>query len=139
MEFAVRKMSPKTLIRYAATNKAALAATTLDRKQIAALKRVLHRIALRHNERFFEEPVPGHPRLRMSLVRAKGDAIARARMSPGRIRAVKQRARLQAARNAYARYLQNGTNASWERFLRVHAKRGLSPIINRRDAAIRYN
>jgi hypothetical protein len=131
MEFAVRKLSPKSLIRYASTSKAAREATTLERKRIAALKRILHRRALRHNARFFNQRFPSHPRLTSPLFRARIAAHARARMSP-------TRARWMAARAAYARYSQNHTNESWNKFLRVHAKRGLSPI-NRRAAATMYN
>ena len=43
MEHVVRTLSPKSLIRYAATNRAARAATVPERRRIAALKRVLHR------------------------------------------------------------------------------------------------
>ena len=43
MEHVVRTLSPKSLIRYAATSRAARAATVPERRRIAALKRVLHR------------------------------------------------------------------------------------------------
>ena len=43
MEHAVRTLSPKSLIRYAATSRAAYASTAIERRRIAALKRVLHR------------------------------------------------------------------------------------------------
>jgi hypothetical protein len=138
MEFAVRKLSPKTLIRYASTSRAARESTTLERKRIAALKRFVHRLALRHNARFFNQRFPSHPRLVSPLFRARIAAHARARMSPASRLESKKRARWQAARAAYSRYLQNSTNESWNRFLRVHTKRGLSPI-NRRAAATMYN
>jgi len=138
MEFAVRKLSPKSLIRYASTSKAAREATTLERKRIAALKRILHRRALRHNARFFNQRFPSHPRLASPLFRARIAAHARAQMSPARKQESLARTRWQAARAAYARYSQNHTNESWNKFLRVHGKRGLSPI-NRRAAATMYN
>lgn len=138
MEFAVRKMSPKSLIRYAATSKAARESTTVERRRIAALKRFVHRLALRHNARFFNQRFPSHPRLASPLFRARITAHARAQMSPSRIKASKERARWMAARGAYARYVSNHTNESWNRFLRVHAKRGLAPI-NRQTAMRMYN
>jgi hypothetical protein len=138
MEFAVRKLSPKSLIRYASTSKAARESTTLERKRIAALKRFVHRLALRHNARFFNQRFPSHPRLASPLFRARIAAHARARMSPSHRLESKKHARWMASRAAYAKYLQNRTNESWNKFLRVHAKRGLSPI-NRRAAANMYN
>jgi hypothetical protein len=139
MEFAVRKLSPKTLIRYASTSRAARESTTLERKRIAALKRFVHRLALRHNARFFNQRFPSNPRLASPLFRARIAAHARARMSPARKQESLARTRWQAARNAYGRYVTRGyTNENWNRFLRVHAKRGLSPI-NHRAAARMYN
>jgi hypothetical protein len=133
MDFAIRKMSPKSLIRYAATSKAARAATSPERRRIAALKRLVHRLALRRDPRFFDQRL--RPRLEMSLVRAKAAAMARARMTTAQRRQNKERTRWLAARGAYARYLENG---NWNKFLRVHAKRGLPPV-SRQNAFRMYN
>ena len=133
---ATRKLSPKSLIRYAATSRSARAATSPERRQIAALKRLLHTRAFRYDPRFFEQRFrPLRPRLHMSLVRAKGNAMALARMTPGQRARYKERTRLLAARGAYTRFLQNG---NWNKFLRVHAKRGLPPI-GRQTARRMYN
>lgn len=129
----VRAMSPKTLVRYAATSKNAWNATNVERRRIDALKRVLRRRIAR--KRHFD--VLGRMRrLKLPLFDNRAAAIQRLAMSPGTVQRVKiARARREAAR-AYGRYVQTG---NWNQFMRVHIKSGGKPNINRLEARRMYN
>lgn len=129
----VRSMSPKTLVRYAATSKNAWNATNVERRRIDTLKRLLRRRVAR--KRHFDVLGPLR-RLKLPLFQNRAAAVQRLSMSPGTVQAVKKsRARREAAR-AYGRYLQNG---SWNQFVRVHVKSGGRPNITRLEARRMYN
>jgi hypothetical protein len=129
----VRAMSPKTLLRYAATSKSAWNATNIERRRIDALKRVVRRRQAR--KRHFDAFGPLR-RLKLPLFENKATAIRRLSMSPGTIRDVKRRRAIREARRAYGTYLQNG---NWNHFVRVHIKSGGKPNISRKEAFRMYN
>ena len=122
-----RKLSPKSLVRYAATSKNAYQSTAIERSRIAALKRVLRRRIARM--RHFENGV-----LRTSLHEARTTAVARASMTPAERRA----RRVSAVRNAFWRVNPNNP-AQWRRFVQLHVASGGSPNITVRNAIRMYN
>ena len=132
----VRAMSPKTLLRYAATSKNAWNATNVERRRIDALKRVLRRRVAR--TRHFDAFGPMR-RLKLPLFQNRAAAVQRLSMSPGTVQRVKiARARREAGR-AYGTYERNGTNNAWNQFVRVHIKSGGKPNISRLEARRMYN
>lgn len=131
-----KKLSPKSLVRYAATSRRAYESTAIERSRIAALKRVLRRRIARM--RHFEPP-HGSPRfLTRNLQEAHAIAIARAGMSPGLRKRNAQMRRIQAVRIAFGR-LHPGTNAQWRRFVQMHVNIGGSPSITFKNAVRLYN
>jgi len=126
-------MSPKTLVRYAATSKNAWNATNVERRRIDTLKRVLRRRIAR--KKHFDAFGPLR-RLKLPLFENRAAAVQRLTMSPGTVQRVKiARARREAGR-AYGTYVQTG---NWNQFVRVLIKSGGKPNINRLEARRMYN
>lgn len=135
----VRTLSPKSLIRYASTSRNAYESTALERKRIAALKRVLRRRVAR--ERHFDTPpfYGAHRMLRPELQQARNNAAARAGMTPEQRRRNIQRMRVRAAHDAFWQAMSTDNRASWNRFVRLHVKAGGNPAVTRHNAISRYN
>lgn len=129
----VRAMSPKTLLRYAATSKSVWNATNVERRRIDALKRVVRRRVARM--RHFDVLGPLR-RLKLPLFENRNAAIQRLTMSPGNVQAVKRERVRREARRAYGTYVRNG---NWNQFVRVHMKSGGKPNISRLEARRMYN
>jgi hypothetical protein len=130
----IRAMSPKTLVRYAATSKNAWNATSVERKRIGALKRVVRRLQARKKHIEYLGP---RSRLSSPLFGNREEAIRRLSMSPGTLRAVKKSRTKREARFAYGRYVRG--NGTWNQFVSVHVKAGGRGNINRLEARRMYN
>lgn len=127
-----KKLSPKSLVRYAATSRSAYESTAIERARIAALKRVLRRRISRM--RHFESPGI----LRRNLQEARTIAVTRAKMSSSERRRNASMRRIRALRNAFSR-LTPGNNTQWRRFVQLHVASGGSPHINFKRAVQLYN
>ena len=129
-----RKLSPKSLVRYATTSRKAYESTAIERSRIAALKRVLRR-RITHM-RYFEKPEGVLKR--NYIQQARAIAIARAGMSPATRKRNAQMRRVQAVRNAFGR-MNPDNNAQWRRFVKMHVNIGGSPSITFKNAVKLYN
>lgn len=128
---SLARLQPASVFRLSTTSRTMQAATANKMKQINALKRAIRR--RRAIKLHFEHREPGFSgRLRNPLFEAKIEAHRRTRMTtPTR--------RLWAARRAYSRYEQKGTQNAWNEFVRAHAKRGIGNIVTRKNARNIYN
>jgi hypothetical protein len=132
MRLVTPYMDPKTLARFAATSRNARAMSSPKQKEYALIKRLVRRRAaiVKHAR----SPTTGRrTRIasplyanRMEAVR-RAEAIRRAKTPENAkaiARAMKLRRLRQTAARAYVNYQQAGTNAAWNRFVRIHYKSG---------------
>ena len=144
MRLVTPYMDPKTLVRFAATSRNARAMSSPERKQVNLIKRLVRRrqAIKKHFEhrRPATDPQGGfRGRLTGNLFNAKMNAHARSQMTPAaRLQAKLNEQLLQHAR-AYWKYLNNRTNDSWNRFVRIHIKSGGNAHITRRAASRLYS
>lgn len=122
-----RKMDPKTFIRYASTSKDILRYYEPNIKRIGTLKRLVRR----------RQAIKKHAN--SPLYENRMEAIARSKRSPSYTARSKLRRLKQSASRAFLNYQQNGTNAAWNRFVRIHIKAGGRPNINRVAARRMYD
>jgi len=126
---ALAVSQPASVFRLAATSRGLKNNTQDKRSQLTALKRLLHRKAAfrRHSNEL--------GRLENNLFNAKRTAYRIGQMSPARQRAYTQKRLRNAAAVAYYQYQTTG---NWNRFVRIHAKRGLGGNISRVEARRLY-
>lgn len=122
MRLVTPYMDPKTLARFAATSRNARTMSSPKQKEYALIKRLVRRRAaiVKHAR----SPTTGRrTRIASPLYANRMEAIRRAQR-PDTARAMKLRRIRQAAARAYVNYQQAGTNAAWNRFVRIHYKSG---------------
>ena len=121
---SLARLQPAAVVRLGTTSRAMQANTANKKRQLDALKRLVRRRVARI--RHFESPrQPGRPRgrLRSPLHEAKIRAAAFRYMSELTRRAAKRHDMYMSAARAYFNYERSGTQANWNRFVRIHAKR----------------
>ena len=134
------RLQPAAVVRLSATSRAMRNETANKKRQIDALKRLVRR--RRAIKLHFETPTqPGGPRgrlrspLHMDRLRARAMTFyTPRRLAARRTKMVGWRATL-----AYKNYNEHRTNAMWNRFVRIHAKRpGYNATITRQQARNMY-
>ena len=121
------KMDPKTFVRYATISKSVYRQSQPNLKRIETLKRLVRR--RRAIRKHASSP----------LYENRMEAITRSRRSPAYAARSKRRLLRQAATRAFVNYQRNGTNAAWNRFVRIHIKAGGQPNINSVTARRMYD
>lgn len=125
-------MDPRTLARFAATSRNARTMSSPRRHEFDIIKRLVRRrqAIIKHTR----SPTMGRrTRISSPLYENRMEAIRRVRQ-PRDARAMKLNRLRQAAIRAYFNYQQAGTNAAWNRFVRIHIKSGGQANINREGA-----
>jgi len=128
MRLVTPYMDPRTLARVAATSRNARAMASPRQKEFALIRRLVRRRAA--IKKHFENRRPATAtrrgskgRIASPLYTNRMEAIRRAQR-PNAAQAMKLRRIRQAAARAYLNYQQAGTNAAWNRFVRIHYKSG---------------
>jgi len=136
MRLVTPYMDPKTLARFAATSRNARTMSSPKQKDYALIKRLVRRRAaiVKH----MRNPTTGRrTRIASPLYRNRIEAIRHAKVirkannsenanakanAKATVLAMKLRRLRQAASQAYLNYQRAGTNATWNRFVRIHRK-----------------